>query len=130
MTDTWHARKSNHNYDVYEYLKRKSPAYVDWEITALFYSACKLVDAYFVESGHEPPSSHVQWNVMVDNLLKDIKKQYGKLYDLSRTARYKKIVRIYDRDKAIRLHAHIVNRLSDRRNQNRRRRIRRGQRTD
>lgn len=68
--------------------------------------------------------------MMVDDLLKAVKKQYGKLYDLSRTARYKKIVRMSDRDRAIILHAHIVARLSDRRNQNRRRKIRRGPRTD
>ena len=114
---------------MYEYLKRESPAYVDWEITALFYSACKLVDAYFVEIGREPPSSHIQRNMMVDDLLKAVKKQYRKLYDLSRTARYKKIVRVSDRNRAIILHAHIVDRLSDRRKQNRRRKIRRGPRT-
>ena len=28
----WHALKSAHNYKAYEYLRRKSPRYIDWEI--------------------------------------------------------------------------------------------------
>ena len=48
-------RKSIHDYDVYEYLGLKNPQYLDWEITLIFYSACKFLDAALLKNGKKSP---------------------------------------------------------------------------
>lgn len=113
MTHAWHAQKSAHNYCVYLYLNLKSPDYVDWEVILLFYSACKMIDAYFIKNGYDKPNNHVQRNRMVKTILPTIEKEYSKLYDLSRTARYEADVDARARDDAVALHARITSKLSD-----------------
>lgn len=66
MKHTWHAQKSRHNYETYEYLNRKSPDYADWEVISLFYSACKLVDACRIRDGKTKLSNHMKRNSMVE----------------------------------------------------------------
>ena len=113
MTHAWHAQKSAHNYGVYLYLNLKSPDYVDWEVILLFYSACKMIDAYFIKNGYRKPENHMERNRMVRTILVKIAKEYGKLYDLSKTARYDADVDARARDEAVALHAYIACKLPD-----------------
>ena len=115
MTDAtygWHALKSTHNYDVCKYLRRKSPHYVDWEIIAIFYSACKMVDAYLMEMGHDRPTSHGCRNDMVKSVLQMISDECMNLYQLSIIARYEDDAGASDRDDAYMWHAMMVKKLS------------------
>ena len=111
MTCGRHAQSAR-NYDTYEYLRRESPSYVDWEITTIFYSACKMVDAYLIKKGHPRPASHKRRNRMVRNNLKAISKEYSNLYRVSRVARYDKRMQVSDRDRAAAWHAFIADKLS------------------
>ena len=112
MTHDWHEQKSIHNYNACEYLRRESPTYIDWEITTIFYSACKLVDAHFIKRGRRKPSSHRQRNEMVKKHLHAVKDEYEELFGLSIIARYEGDVRQSDRDKATEWHRIIVDGLS------------------
>ncbi len=58
MTSNWHAVQSIHNKDASDFLNTKTPAYVDWEITSLFYSALHLVDAYCAKNQAEQQLSN------------------------------------------------------------------------
>ena len=72
-----------------------------------------MIDAYFIKNGHGKPRNHTQRNRMVKTILPTIEKKYGKLYDLSRTARYEADVDARARDDAVALHARITSKLSD-----------------
>ena len=108
----WHDQKSAHNYDAYRYLRRKSPRYVDWEIIAIFYSACKMVDACLMEMGHDRPTNHKRRNDLVRSVLQMISDEYMNLYQLSIIARYEDDVGTSDRDDARAWHATIAKKLS------------------
>lgn len=114
----WHAQKSRHNYDTYRYLKRENPRYVDWEVILLFYSACKLIDAYFIMYEGRKPRHHSERNTMVENYLPEIRDEYSRLYDLSKIARYDRDLSVSDIARAVALHRHITGKLSPRVNSN------------
>ena len=114
MKPAWHAQKSLHNYNTYEYLKRRNPKYVDWEVILLFYSACKLIDAYFIMYEGRKPTHHSERNAMVETYLPEISDEYSRLYDLSKTARYDGDLPVSDIARAVALYGHITCKLSPR----------------
>jgi hypothetical protein len=63
--------------------------YADWAVTALFYAALHLVDAYLAPNVH--PKTHTVRRGLVDTVagLRPIRDQYRELEERSRDARYK-----------------------------------------
>lgn len=59
----------------------------DWAITVLFYRAMHLMEAWFARRDIHH-MGHIQRNQAVFEELREISGAYGKLYDLSRLARY------------------------------------------
>ena len=110
----WHAQKSRHNHNTYRYLKHKNPRYADWEVILLFYSACKLIDAYFIIHEGRKPRHHLERNTMVEDYLPEISGEYSILYDLSRIARYDRDLPTSDMARAATLYRHIAGKLSPR----------------
>ncbi len=100
-------RKSIHDYGVYEYLELKNPQYVDWEITLIFYSACKFLDAEILKSGKKKPLNHVQRNRLVKIEFPAISHKYNVLYRLSITSRYMHDVGSRDKSDALKLYRAI-----------------------
>ena len=96
----WHNQKSSHNFDVYKYLNQKNPHYVDWEINAIFYSACKLMDAYLIKNFGFKPNNHKSRNIEVRKI-SQIKDDYLNLYHLSQQSRYDEDVVEEDKQDAI-----------------------------
>jgi hypothetical protein len=67
----------------------KHPEYGDWALTALFYSAVKLVDAYTIERGEGLPEDHDRRRRFVLRWLPPrIWEKYRNLEDASRQTRY------------------------------------------
>ena len=93
--------KSIHDYEVYEYLGLKNPQYLDWEITLIFYSACKFLDAEILKNGKKKPSNHVQRNRLVKTEFPAIYNQYSMLYKLSIVSRYVRDVEPGDKSDAL-----------------------------
>ena len=110
---TWNMRKSIHNYDTYKYLELKNPQYLDWEITTIFYSACKLVDEQLVKKNIKP-SSHTQRNRLVMTKFSKICQEYRLLYQLSRMPRYGPRVRSSDKANALKWYSVIKSDLAGR----------------
>ncbi len=88
MTLNWHTTQSIHNKDTSDFLNTKTPAYIDWEITSLFYSALHLVNDYCDKNKMIPPSDHHERKEFVKNNLPSSYPSYKKLFDLSIKSRY------------------------------------------
>ena len=106
---TWHEQQSIHNYKVYKYLERESPLYIDWEITLIFYSSCKLLDAQIIKSKKLKPSNHFERNRMVKIEFPAIYKEYNHLYDISKISRYDRSVDSANKANALKWHHAIEN---------------------
>lgn len=103
--------KSKENYELYEFLA-KSNKFVDWQITALFYSALCLIKAYFFNK-NEREAAKINNHDLVNRYLSleretknlGIIHFYRPLYAYSRDARYhyKKIKQFHIEDALIKL---------------------------
>ena len=67
-----HCEKSSHNIDTERYLHQQIPKYVDWQVTAIFYSALHLVSNHLKEKGIEVPERH-------GDMIKTLKRLSGPL---------------------------------------------------
>ena len=105
-------RKSIHDYGVYEYLELKNPQYLDWEITLIFYSAGKFLDAALLKNGKKRPSNHVQRNRLVKTEFPAISNEYNMLYRLSIESRYERDVGSRDKSNALKLYRAIKSNLA------------------
>lgn len=70
-------------------LDRKYQVDINWTITALFYSAVHYVDSYFAARGTRPPDHETREKQIRELLFfTSIRKDYKRLKDMSREARY------------------------------------------
>ena len=110
-------RKSVHDHDTYRYLELQNPQYTDWEITTIFYSACKLVDAQLVKNTKKRPSNHAERNRLVRTKFFEIHKEYYLLYRLSIMSRYDRNVGSGDKANALKwyrvIKSNLVGRTDD-----------------
>ena len=83
-----HCEKSSHNIDTERYLHQQIPKYVDWQVTAIFYSALHLVSNHLKEKGIEVPERHGDMIKTLKRLSGPLSKCYHTLYEKSRIARY------------------------------------------
>jgi hypothetical protein len=97
----YHLAKADYNFKVSAHLKETE--FIDWAVTALFYSALHLVDAFLdgevdLAKDERHPRKHSASaaegnggrgrNQLVAALLKPINKEYRSLHEASRRARY------------------------------------------
>jgi len=108
----WHQNKSIHNFQTFQYLNQKNPTYLDWEIIVIFYSSCKLVDAFLISNHNTKPSDHFQRGRLIRSHIRQIWSSYRNLLILSKTARYDADVIDSDRIDALNWHAQISNVLT------------------
>jgi hypothetical protein len=98
----YHLAKAKYNLEVSTHLKANT-AYTDWAVTALFYSALHLVDAFLdgqedLHKDERHPRKHSAnaatgnggrgRNQLVQALLKPVRKEYRSLEEASRRSRY------------------------------------------
>jgi len=88
MASDWHAQQGIHNKDTSDFLNTKTPTYIDWEITSLFYSALHMVDSYCDKNQMAPPRNHRERIEFIKNNLPSSYSPYKKLFDLSTKSRY------------------------------------------
>ena len=88
MTLNWHITQSIHNKEVSDFLNKETPAYIDWEITSLFYSALHLVNGYCKKNQLILPSTHRKRNPFIKKNLPSAYVFYKKLFDLSMKSGY------------------------------------------
>ena len=84
----WNISQSDHNRDSNRYLAQANPAYRDWEITTLFYSALHMVNSYLFLVKRCKPRTHLERRRLVHSQLNDISSEYKLLERLSKKARY------------------------------------------
>lgn len=82
-------QQARRNEDLYHHLATVAPTYIDWQITALFYSALHYVDAYLAKHNVHP-SSHAERDrlITMESVLRRIYTAYRDLESYSRDARY------------------------------------------
>lgn len=107
-TYQWHKDQSDHNKDTQKYLAQETPHYIDWEINTIFYSSCKLVDAYLIKHGFGKPPDHIHRRRMVRRELNPIRGAYKKLELLSKQSRYDGPVNQQNVNTAITWHTIII----------------------
>ncbi len=84
-----HLFKVRHNLRFLNWLTLTWGRFPDWRISAQFYTALHLVDAYLATRDEHPPSHHLRGDYIGRNLeLKPIYFDYQDLSNLSRDARY------------------------------------------
>jgi len=91
-----HETRSQHNEDLCTYLRAAAPsAFCDWQVTALFYAAVHLVDAYLAATYGLHPNLHRDRtgrgrgrSDCVQQHLRAVYVDYRQLESLSRIARY------------------------------------------
>ena len=105
-------QRSVHNHNTYKYLELENPQYVDWEVTTVFYSACKLVDAQILQNNKRKPSNHLERNRLVKTEFPAIFEEYKYLYKLSISARYERDVDSGDKAHALNWYSTITNYLT------------------
>ena len=101
-------KKTDHNIDTKNYLHNKSPKYIDWEVTTLFYAALHLVNNYFKKNNIMIPEKHGKMLKILrqlSNLSKISNEEADNLYECyyaiflkSIDARYRPNVEISDAD--------------------------------
>lgn len=79
------------------------------EVIMLFYSACKLIDEYFIMHESRKPRHHSELNAMAETCLPKIS-EYSRLYDLSKIAKYDGDLPMADMARAVALYVHITGR--------------------
>lgn len=85
----WHLVKKDHDLDARTHIQTGQKFY-DWEVIALFYSALHYIDAYLATLTPPilDPGSHRWRNKFVTQHLPSVAVDYGKLFQLSKDARY------------------------------------------
>jgi len=90
-----HVAQAEHNEELFGLLGQSSPAFIDWQITALFYSVLHYVEAYLATLGAVGThlESHQQRSRYVarDAFLRPYFIDYQELKDRSEDARYRLI---------------------------------------
>lgn len=86
-----HLAKARTNLDFIKFVSTKSTAFFDWIITAYFYAALHLIEAYFDFSYGTHYRKHGERSraIISDPALSPIYNHYRKLQTYSETARYK-----------------------------------------
>ncbi len=100
----YHLAKADHNKDVATHLEQSGQKYIDWAVTARFYTAMHLVDALLalmtaLPKDEQHPRKHVAAqnvqgnggagrNQLVRKHMKPVSRKYLSLYDASRRSRY------------------------------------------
>lgn len=105
-----HRRKAERNMRFRSEIESVGNGYPEWEVTAAFYAAVHLVQAYLLTFTHDRPRDHTARKAAIGRAsdLRSIQDDYEELYDLSRGARYDcSIVRSDDVAKALKLLANI-----------------------
>jgi hypothetical protein len=82
-----HLDQARRNYRCYERL-RLDGEFLDWAVTALFYTALHLVLAHAAQHGHSLTDDHGAIRRYVDRYLVSIRRTYRELFDASRDTRY------------------------------------------
>lgn len=86
-----HIAQAEHNEALYDHLAYASPAYADWQVTALFYAALHYVDAYLASTANpQHPANHAVREGFVRNEpnLRQVYVHYRELKERSIEARY------------------------------------------
>ena len=83
-----HLEQSRHNYRLFERL-RADGEFLDWCVTALFYAALQLVDAYAAENNEPEFPDHVQRRDYIRAEMQSVWVSYRRLEEASRRARYR-----------------------------------------
>lgn len=83
----FHDDQARRNYEVYELLAENG--YVDWAMTALFYTALHCVDNWFCQNNWGQPRSHGQRNEYLSRVAPaDVHDAYMKLRENADLTRY------------------------------------------
>lgn len=89
-----YSEKFKYNEEFVNFLKEKGK-YPDWAIIGIFYSALHYMNLFLSTQYNvdiDTINSHIKRNATIANKCSsNISKQYNKLYDMSRTARYQYI---------------------------------------
>ena len=83
-----YSEQSAHNKNAHDLLGTRSPEYLDWQITALFYSALHLFNHHFELRGIRKPENHRQRSRLIAHELPSTYDEYRNLKSLSEQARY------------------------------------------
>ena len=84
-----HSRQAAHNRRFIDFLKIGETDYVDWVVTAIFYTAVHLVEGFLAPHGSHPTSHSVRCNAMSRfESLKPVYKDYMELHHQSERSRY------------------------------------------
>lgn len=88
-----HLAQAERNERLYHSLDVRTTEFLDWAITALFYSALHYVDAYLaamVPPGGSHPTNHGERSLWIARTagLREIQVEYRRLRDYSEDARY------------------------------------------
>ena len=82
-----HTAQAKHNARVHALINAHTPSYLDWEITATFYTALHLIDRHLQDMGQQV-HNHRSRLVAVRHHLPSMYGPYNRLYSLSVKARY------------------------------------------
>ena len=83
-----HLAQARHDYELYQELKGRAQ-YLDWAVTALFYTALHLAEACLAEHFQGGgPKSHTQRDSAIYRHLRPIYPEYDHLHTRSNWARY------------------------------------------
>lgn len=85
-----HRQQVTHNRETIAHLQRAGDAYLDWVVTALFYTALHLVDQVLYHNARLNPRNHRQRHAAIANepSLMPIYGDYRELEHQSRRSRY------------------------------------------
>lgn len=85
-----HQRKAEHNRSFVVAVGQLADPYLDWQITAIFYTAVHILQAYFTARTQVYPTKHEERDHQVqgDPFLQGIWRDYRELKTLSVTSRY------------------------------------------
>ena len=85
--DVDHAAQSRHNERAHDLIRSRTPDYLDWEITTMFYAALHMIHKRLQDLG-ETACNHRQRLAAVKRLLPKLHDPYSDLYMMSISARY------------------------------------------
>lgn len=85
-----HQRQAEHNQRVSAHLQAAGDEYLDWAVTAMFYSAMHMIDQVLAHSGNVHPRSHQQRRSAIgqQSQLAPIYRDYRELEWQSQRSRY------------------------------------------
>ena len=87
-----HISRAQNNEQFYSSFNLSTTPFIDWAVTALFYSSLHYLDAYFATypAGGMHPHSHAarDFHVARDSFTKNLYSSYRELKDRSEDARY------------------------------------------